>query len=72
MDMVRKRTSAVRKAIGSSLMRNHIEQQQDDYLNINKYKGVETMMQPGLHRHALIREIQEKYLNPVMQSLETS
>ena len=71
MDMIRKRTSAVRKAIDTSLMRNHKEQQ-DDYLNINKYKGVETMMQPGLHRHALIREIQEKYLNPVMQSLETS
>ena len=61
----------MRKAIDTSLMRNHKEQQ-DDYLNINKYKGVETMMQPGLHRHALIREIQEKYLNPVMQSLETS
>ena len=30
------------------------------------------MMSQGQHRHALIREIQEKYLNPVMQSLETS
>ena len=37
MDMIRKRTSAVRKAIDSSLMRAHKEQQ-DEYLNINKYR----------------------------------
>ena len=70
MDMIRDRTNSVRNAVGKSLLKSLPKQ--DEYLNINKYKKLDSMIDPMLHRKALINAINEKYLNPVMQSLETA
>lgn len=62
IDLIQKKLAYLRSRIGVSMIHDH----PDDYLNLVKYETHYTQIKEGKQRAALIKNIQEKYLKPVM------